>query len=50
MKVFIEPQALMSVVGTTMDFVEDRLKSEFVFLNPNAKSAYGFGESFSLEK
>ncbi len=27
----------MHIVGTTMDFVEDELASEFVFHNPNAK-------------
>eukprot|EP01117_Protostelium_nocturnum_P005567 TRINITY_DN2014_c0_g1_i1.p1 TRINITY_DN2014_c0_g1~~TRINITY_DN2014_c0_g1_i1.p1 ORF type:complete len:134 (+),score=34.78 TRINITY_DN2014_c0_g1_i1:163-564(+) len=45
-KVYIDPQALMTVIGTQMDFVDDPLKSEFVFLNPNAKSACGCGESF----
>jgi len=45
--IFIEPQALMNVVGTQMDWVEDDLKAEFVFLNPNAKSTCGCGESFN---
>ena len=31
-------QAIMHIVGTTMDFVEDELASEFVFHNPNAKA------------
>jgi len=30
-----------------MDYVEDPLKSEFVFINPNATSACGCGESFN---
>ncbi len=47
--VLIDPQALMTVVGTKMDFVEDPLKSEFVFINPNAKSACGCGESFNID-
>eukprot|EP01116_Phalansterium_solitarium_P001702 TRINITY_DN11518_c0_g1_i1.p1 TRINITY_DN11518_c0_g1~~TRINITY_DN11518_c0_g1_i1.p1 ORF type:complete len:127 (+),score=34.01 TRINITY_DN11518_c0_g1_i1:95-475(+) len=47
-KVFIDPQALMSVVGTKMDFVEDPLKSEFVFINPNATGTCGCGESFHV--
>jgi len=46
--VFIDPQALMTVVGTKMDFVDTPMKSEFVFLNPNAKSACGCGESFNV--
>eukprot|EP01119_Soliformovum_irregulare_P001556 TRINITY_DN11256_c0_g1_i1.p1 TRINITY_DN11256_c0_g1~~TRINITY_DN11256_c0_g1_i1.p1 ORF type:complete len:129 (-),score=20.41 TRINITY_DN11256_c0_g1_i1:34-420(-) len=47
-KVYIEPQALMTVTGTKMDWVEDDLKAEFVFVNPNASSACGCGESFQL--
>ena len=35
--VVIEPKALMHLVGTTMDFQEDALASEFVFHNPNSK-------------
>ena len=34
--VVIEPKAIMHIVGTTMDFVEDELAAEFVFHNPNA--------------
>lgn len=46
-KVIIEPNALMHVVGTTMDYVEDRLRAEFVFNNPNASGVCGCGESFT---
>lgn len=45
--VLIESKALMHVIGTTMDFVEDDLSSEFVFHNPNAEEACGCGESFT---
>lgn len=45
-QVLIDPKALMHVVGTKMDFVEDRLKSEFIFINPNSKGECGCGESF----
>lgn len=27
----------MHVIGTKMDYVEDRVRAEFVFVNPNAK-------------
>eukprot|EP00871_Galdieria_phlegrea_P003304 jgi/Galph1/3975/GphlegSOOS_G2604.1 len=37
-KIFIDPRALMQVVGTTMDYVDSDLASEFVFYNPNAKA------------
>jgi iron-sulfur cluster assembly accessory protein len=46
-RVLIDPGALMHVVGTKMDFVEDSLKSEFTFTNPNAKGSCGCGESFN---
>ncbi|KAJ7530053.1 hypothetical protein O6H91_15G076700 [Diphasiastrum complanatum] len=46
-KVLIDPRALMSVIGTKMDYVEDRLKSEFMFINPNSKGQCGCGESFT---
>lgn len=47
LRILIEPNALMHIVGTRMDYVEDRLKSEFVFQNPNAKGECGCGESFT---
>ena len=47
-KVIRDPAALMHVVGTKMDFVTDRLRSEFVFENPNAKGECGCGESFNV--
>ena len=46
-KVLIEPNALMHVIGSTVDLVSDRLKSEFVFNNPNSKGDCGCGESFT---
>ena len=36
-QVFIEPKALMFLMGTEMDFVDERLRAEFVFTNPNSK-------------
>jgi iron-sulfur cluster assembly accessory protein len=46
-KVAIEPKAVLHLIGTTMDYVEDALKAEFVFNNPNAKGSCGCGESFN---
>ncbi|GBF91857.1 hypothetical protein Rsub_04962 [Raphidocelis subcapitata] len=46
-RVLIDPNALMHVLGTKLDFVQDELKSEFVFVNPNAKGSCGCGESFT---
>ncbi len=45
--VLVSPQATMSVIGTEMDFVDDKLSSEFVFHNPNATATCGCGESFT---
>lgn len=47
-RVFIEPGALLKVVGTTMDWQEDSLEAKFVFHNPNAKAVCGCGESFTV--
>ena len=47
-KVIIDPAALMHVIGTKMDFVSDKLRSEFIFDNPNAKGECGCGESFNV--
>jgi iron-sulfur cluster assembly accessory protein len=47
-RVFIEPMALMNVVGTTMDWVETELSAEFTFTNPNSKGECGCGESFNV--
>lgn len=45
-KVLIDPKAIMFLLGTEMDFVEEKLKSGFVFRNPNEKGRCGCGESF----
>ncbi|XP_059307749.1 iron-sulfur assembly protein IscA-like 1, mitochondrial [Lycium ferocissimum] len=45
-KILIDPKALMHVLGTEMDFVDDKLRSEFIFINPNATGQCGCGESF----
>ncbi|XP_058088829.1 iron-sulfur assembly protein IscA-like 1, mitochondrial isoform X3 [Magnolia sinica] len=45
-KILIDPRALMHVIGTKMDFVDDTLRSEFIFINPNSKGQCGCGESF----
>ncbi|XP_037935369.1 iron-sulfur cluster assembly 1 homolog, mitochondrial [Teleopsis dalmanni] len=47
-KVFIDKKAQLSLLGTEMDFVENKLSSEFVFNNPNIKGTCGCGESFSF--
>lgn len=46
-KLLIDPSALMHIIGTKLDYVEDRIKTEFVFNNPNSKGQCGCGESFT---
>ena len=46
--IWIEPMALLNVVGTTMDWEETELASEFTFSNPNSKGECGCGESFTV--
>jgi iron-sulfur cluster assembly protein len=40
--------AVMYLIGTEMDYVEDKLAAHFTFNNPNAKSLCGCGESFNV--
>jgi iron-sulfur cluster assembly accessory protein len=47
-RIFIDPTSVMFLLGTEMDYVEDKLQSGFVFKNPNEKSRCGCGESFSV--
>ncbi len=47
-KVLIDPKATMFLLGSVMDYKEEKLGSRFVFDNPNEKSTCGCGESFSL--
>ena len=46
--ILIDPKAAMFILGTEMDFVEDKMKSGFVFRNPNEKGRCGCGESFHV--
>ena len=47
-KVFVEPKALLFLLGTQMDFQTSKLASQFVFNNPNQTSACGCGESVAI--
>jgi iron-sulfur cluster assembly protein len=48
-KLLIDPTAVMFLLGTEMDYRSDRMRSGFVFNNPNQTSACGCGESVSLK-
>ena len=45
-KVFIDPAAVMYLLGTEMDYKKEEFSSSFVFNNPNETERCGCGESF----
>ncbi len=45
-KVFIDPSAIMYLLGTEMDYKKEQFSSTFVFKNPNETERCGCGESF----
>jgi iron-sulfur cluster assembly protein len=47
-KIFIDPKAILFLIGTEMDFVRDKLAARFVFNNPNQTAACGCGESVAI--
>lgn len=44
--ILIDPKAVMFIIGTEMDYVEEKMQSGFVFRNPNEKGQCGCGKSF----
>ncbi len=47
--VWIEPSAVLYLLGTQMDFEITKMRSGFTFVNPNQTSACGCGESVELK-
>ncbi len=47
-KIFIDPKAILFLIGTELDFVQEKLGAKFVFNNPNQTSACGCGESVQI--
>ena len=47
-RIFIDPKAVLFLLGTEMDYRVDKLSAQFVFNNPNQTSACGCGESVAL--
>ena len=47
-KIFIDPKAVMFLLGTQMDYQETDLEKGFTFQNPNEKGRCGCGESFHV--
>lgn len=47
-RLFIEPSAMLYLLGMHVDYEVTKLRSGFVFKNPNEVSACGCGESVEL--
>ena len=47
-KVLIDPQAIIYLLGTEMDYKQEKFSSQFVFKNPNETERCGCGESFKV--
>ena len=47
-RVYIDPAAVMFLIGSTMDYEEGKFTSGFTFANPNETARCGCGESFSV--
>jgi len=46
--IFVDPASVMFILGSEMDFQQDKYYSGFVFKNPNETSRCGCGESFNV--
>ncbi len=44
----VEPTATLFLIGSQIDYQEDKLQSGFIFTNPNEKGRCGCGESFHV--
>ena len=47
-KVLIDPKAIMYLLGTEMDYKQEKFSSQFIFKNPNETERCGCGESFKV--
>ena len=47
-KVFVDPSAIIYLIGTEMDYKIEEFSSTFVFKNPNESDRCGCGESFKI--
>jgi iron-sulfur cluster assembly protein len=46
--IFVDPKAVLFLIGTEIDYETTRLASKFVFRNPNETDACGCGESVTI--
>jgi len=46
--IFIDPAAVLFLIGSQVDYVVEKLSAKFVFNNPNQTDACGCGESVTI--
>jgi iron-sulfur cluster assembly protein len=46
--ILIDGKAMLYIIGSEMDYLEEELSSGFTFKNPNEKGKCGCGESFHV--
>jgi iron-sulfur cluster assembly protein len=47
--IFVEPKAVLFLIGTEIDYDVTKLSAKFVFRNPNETDACGCGESVTIQ-
>jgi iron-sulfur cluster assembly protein len=47
-RLYVDPAAVLFVIGTEMDYNDDPIAPGFVFKNPNEKARCGCGQSFHV--
>lgn len=47
-RILIDPKALMYLINSEMDYLDNKFKSQFIFINPNEKAHCGCGKSFRV--
>ena len=47
-EIYVDPKAIMYLLGTVMDYKKEKFSSTFVFNNPNETERCGCGESFKI--
>ena len=45
---YVDAMSLIYLIGSEMDYQDEKFQSGFTFINPNAKSSCGCGESFNI--
>lgn len=48
-RIFLDRKAQLTLIGSEMDYKDNKLSSEFVFKNPNITGTCGCGESFTVK-